>query len=146
MIVLFDLDGTLALIDHRRHFVEKIDKADADWRAFYAACVDDVPNAAVVAAFHALGIHHERWIVSGRSDEVKAETEAWLHRNGIKPERMLMRSARDHQPDTKLKKAWLGDGTIPKDEVLCVFDDRDSVVAMWRAEGLTCFQVAPGHF
>jgi hypothetical protein len=25
-------------------------------------------------------------------------------------------------------------------------DDRQKVVDMWRAEGLTCFQVAPGDF
>lgn len=146
MIVLFDLDGTLALIDHRRHFVEKPDKVDADWRAFYAACVDDVPNLPVVAAFHAIGIHHERWIVSGRSDEVKAETEAWLFKNGIQPERLLMRSAGDHQPDVKLKRAWILDGTIPSVDVLCVYDDRASVVAMWREEGIPCFQVADGDF
>ena len=26
------------------------------------------------------------------------------------------------------------------------FDDRDRVVAMWREEGVPCFQVAPGDF
>ena len=30
--------------------------------------------------------------------------------------------------------------------VAAVLDDRDSVVAMWRAMGLTCLQVAPGAF
>jgi len=27
-----------------------------------------------------------------------------------------------------------------------VFDDRDQVVEMWRANGIPCFQVAPGNF
>ena len=40
-LYIFDLDGTLALIKHRRHFVEGTTK---DWRAFFAACVDDVPD------------------------------------------------------------------------------------------------------
>jgi hypothetical protein len=31
-------------------------------------------------------------------------------------------------------------------EVLCVFDDRDKVVKMWRENGINCFQVAPGDF
>lgn len=57
-----------------------------------------------------------------------------------------MRDAADHQPDHKLKRQWLTDGTIPKERVLCVYDDRASVVAMWRESGIACFQVAPGDF
>jgi hypothetical protein len=30
--------------------------------------------------------------------------------------------------------------------LMCVFDDRDKVVKMWRDEGVACFQVAPGEF
>ena len=33
-----------------------------------------------------------------------------------------------------------------KDDVLMTVDDRQRVVDMWRAEGLTCLQVAPGDF
>ena len=29
---------------------------------------------------------------------------------------------------------------------LIIFDDRQSVVDMWRSRGLTCFQVAKGDF
>ena len=147
LIVIFDLDGTLADISHRRHYVEKPDKQDADWRAFYAACVDDKLNHAVDHAwisYQASG--YEMWIVSGRSDEVRPQTEEWLTKMSLRPDKLLMRKADDHQPDHKLKRAWLNDGTIPKKRVVTVFDDRDSVVAMWREEGLTCFQVAPGDF
>lgn len=147
MIILFDLDGTLADITHRRPLIEKPNKVDADWRAFYAACIHDAPNRAVVATWHAFdNWGYERWIVSGRSDEVAGDTRRWLQTHNLRPDKILMREASDHQPDTKLKKSWLDSGAIPKREVLCVFDDRDSVVAMWRAEGLTCFQVAPGDF
>ena len=33
-----------------------------------------------------------------------------------------------------------------KKEIICTFDDRDKVVNMWRENGLTCMQVAPGNF
>ena len=33
-----------------------------------------------------------------------------------------------------------------KNDVLCVYDDRQKVVDMWREEGLVCCQVAPGNF
>ena len=42
-LYIFDLDGTLALIKHRRHFVER-EPHHQDWERFYAACVDDGPN------------------------------------------------------------------------------------------------------
>lgn len=38
------------------------------------------------------------------------------------------------------------DGTLPRERIAMVFDDRDKVVAMWRRQGLTCLQVAPGDF
>ena len=51
-------------------------------------------------------------------------------------------------PDDKLKQHWLdslfeGDR---KNDIVCVFDDRDKVVKMWRENGLDCFQVANGNF
>jgi hypothetical protein len=143
-IVVFDLDGTLALIDHRRHL---LDGTNEGWRAFYAACPDDAPNMAVILMYHALRqLRYEMWIVSGRSDEVREQTLAWLDRWELKPHGLLMRSAKNHEPDVKLKRKWLQAGTIPRERVMWVFDDRASVVAMWREEGLTCFQVAPGDF
>ena len=49
-------------------------------------------------------------------------------------------------PDDELKKRWLDQLFTNTDDVHCVFDDRDKVVKMWRDNGLTCFQVAPGNF
>jgi hypothetical protein len=39
-LYIFDLDGTLALIEHRRKYVER-PRGEQDWKAFYTACVDD---------------------------------------------------------------------------------------------------------
>jgi hypothetical protein len=142
-IVIFDLDGTLSLVEHRTHLV-RCEKPD--WPAFFAACVDDDPNTPVIKTLDALFEQgREVWIVSGRSDEVRAETEAWLAEHRVPYDNLIMRRKGDHRPDHDLKKEWL-DTVIPKEAVLCVFDDRTSVVDMWRAEGLTCFQVAPGDF
>ena len=51
-------------------------------------------------------------------------------------------------PDDKLKKHWLDllfEGE-KKNDILCVFDDREKVVKMWRENGVDCFQVAEGKF
>ena len=145
MIVIFDLDGTLALIQHRRHFVEGDKK---DWPAFFKACVDDTPYDAVIDAYNALRDQdHTMWIYSGRSDEVEDETLWWLYSNNIEFAKLRMRPAGDHQPDEKLKMSWLKkDFPIDYKNLLCVFEDRDRMVKMWRDEGIACFQVAPGDF
>ena len=157
-LYIFDLDGTLALIDHRRHFVEGPNK---DWRAFFAACVDDRPNLPVIRTLQALRRGGaECWIWSGRSDEVQAETEEWLYRHGClkssmflhwepfrPPEAFRMRAAGDFTPDDQLKAKWLSEIEPPEfNRLTAVFDDRDKVVAMWRAAGVSCFQVATGDF
>jgi len=143
--VIFDLDGTLALIEHRRHFVEGEKK---DWRSFFAACVDDKPNETVVEILNLLEMDGLIiWILSGRSAEVLSETRSWLAENNIKYDHLIMRKEGDHQPDVTLKKAWLDEFFINENEpVFCVFDDRQCVVDMWREHGLTCLQVAPGNF
>jgi phosphoglycolate phosphatase-like HAD superfamily hydrolase len=143
-LTVFDLDGTLALIAHRHHFLEGRKK---NWRKFFAACVNDPPNCPVIKVLQ--GLHHEGyeiWIVSGRSDEVREETVRWLQQHEVPYHHLIMRRAGDFTADDVLKRSWLVNGIIPKDRVLIVFDDRDKVVAMWRREGLTCAQVAPGNF
>lgn len=148
-LYIFDLDGTLALIEHRRHFV---DGDEQDWPAFFAACKDDVPNVPVVSLMRDLAPVADIWIWSGRSDEVRQMTIWWLSQNThlrymqVDPI-LTMRKAGDHQPDEKLKAAWLSE-MPPEDRrrLVAIFDDRDRVVAMWRKLGVTCFQVAPGDF
>lgn len=146
--VIFDLDGTLALIDHRRHWLDKSQhpelSSDQRWRAFFAACVEDVPNWPVIETLLCLSDHHYIVIFSGRSDEVREQTEAWLNRHDVYYDELLMRQAGDHTVDEVLKKGWLAE--MDKESIMCVFDDRDKVVQMWRDEGLPCFQVAPGKF
>ncbi|WP_250536651.1 hypothetical protein [Caballeronia sp. AZ10_KS36] len=144
-IVLFDLDGTIGLIQHRVHHISGKRR---NWPAFFAACGDDLPNVPVIETLHTHAARHRIWIASGRSDEVRAETEAWLDLYvGMQHiDTLLMRRAGDRQADDRLKRGWLHNGSIPRERVLCVYDDRQRVVDMWRSEGLACFQVAPGDF
>lgn len=148
-LYIFDLDGTLALIGHRRHFVEGEKK---DWPGFFKACAADSPNTPVIDVLRRLiQTGADVWIWSGRSDEVRELTELWL--KGHVPEwwdvhgALQMRKAGDHQPDENLKGGWL-DALTPTDRkrLVAIFDDRDRVVAMWRNKGVACFQVAPGDF
>lgn len=59
---------------------------------------------------------------------------------------LIMRKEKDFRPDDEVKKELYE--TYLKDDynVLCVFDDRDKVVKMWREEGILCNQVYYGDF
>ena len=149
-LYIFDLDGTLALIDHRRHLVEGKKK---DWDAFYKACIYDTPNRPVIGMMlqlYACGADIRIW--SGRGSEVRGLTVEWLYINaGLQPhavEKMLtMRPEGDYTPDDQMKKKWLNLlSKEDRDRLGGVFDDRDKVVKMWRDNGVCCFQVAEGAF
>ena len=140
---VFDLDGTLALVDHRRDLLAG-DKPD--WHSFNKASLLDPPNEAVASVLRALfDAGYEIWIVSGRSDVAELETRGWLAKHAVPFHRLLMRSASDSRADDVLKREWALAYDFAE-RVLAVFDDRNSVVGMWRDLGIPCFQVAEGDF
>ena len=107
-LYIFDLDGTLSLIEHRLHFIQRpslkccdcgganrkncVQCADldagfkADWRGFFGAVANDKPNAPVIRTMQALrDAGAEIWIWSGRSDECQEATKDWLAKHcGVK--------------------------------------------------------------
>ena len=149
--VIFDLDGTLALIDDRRAASTK-SNGKIDWDVFFdPKNIDmDQPNMPVIHMARTLKkAGHMIVILSGRSKATKDTTRAWLDKFGVPVDVLKMRpTSKDFMfmPDDKLKQGWLDQLFTDKSDILCVFDDRQKVVDMWRANGLTCMQVAPGNF
>jgi hypothetical protein len=149
--VIFDLDGTLALIDDRRKISKKPD-GKMDWDVFFdPKNIDlDQPNHAVIAMAQMLdAAGHMIVILSGRSKATKDATRAWLKKHKVPFDVLKMRpTSKDFMfmPDDKLKQMWLDSLFNDKNDIVCVFDDRQKVVDMWRSNGLTCMQVAPGDF
>jgi hypothetical protein len=143
MFVVFDLDGTLALNEHRQHFVQR-PVGEKDWRSFFAACDKDTlfwQIARILEVLAATGNRVEIW--SGRSSEVIDKTRAWLAECGLAHVPFRCRAEGDHTPDHELKLSWLEQASQKPD---LVFDDRASVVKMWREAGIACAQVADGNF
>ena len=152
-LYIFDLDGTLALIDHRRPILYAENDPDK-WRRFYAACDRDAPNAPVINTMERLRTGGaDTWVFSGRSDEVRDKTLVWLTTHTAMTLReledgaLLMRDAGDHTADDVLKREWYDKMLeVDRARLVGVFDDRDRVVRMWRSVKVTCFQVAEGKF
>ena len=146
-IVIFDLDGTLALIDKRRDLATK-PNGKMDWDIFFDPknILLDIPNQTVVDMadmLHKQG--YTIWILSGRSDVTHQATINWLAKHNVNYDHLVMRPQNLlYMADNDLKQMWLDE--IGVDNVAMVFDDRNQVVDMWRQNGLTCFQVADGDF
>lgn len=150
-LYIFDLDGTLALIEHRKHMLDSDDRQK--WRRFYAACDQDSPNWPVIDTMKRLALVADIWIFSGRSDEVRDKTVAWLAEHTpfmtheLQGPMLQMRREGDYTADDVLKGSWYAWMlNEDKQRLVAVFDDRDRVVKMWRDFGVPCFQVAAGEF
>lgn len=133
--VICDIDGTLALSNGRGPF---------EWDRVG----EDLPNEPVIEMVTALVCEgYAVILVSGRSNQCRDQTREWLneHVPFTWDCPLYMRPDGDYRPDTELKRDIYGRYVAGLD-VLCVFDDRDQVVKMWRELGLTCLQVADGDF
>ena len=146
--VIFDLDGTLTLIDERRALAAKPD-GKIIWKTFFDPknIQLDKPNIPVIEMAKMLKAQgHSVVIFSGRDSISRKETIDWLNQFGVPFDVLKMRPQGSFTPDDKLKQDWLDQLFPDKNDVLCIFDDRDKVVKMWRDNGISCFQVAPGNF
>lgn len=149
-IYIFDLDGTLSDADHRERYIKGEFK---DWEMYFrASCRDKLHHHVIIALRATLDYGCDVRIWTGRSVEVYDLTVSWLSQALRLPpdaiRKMLkMRAADDRTPDYDMKRRWLLE--LPPDEymrIMAVYEDRASVVKMWRENGIPCFQVAPGEF
>jgi predicted kinase len=142
--ILVDLDSTLANCENRRKFIKD---GCHDWDNFEAHTLEDdliLPIARLVKMLYVEGVF-EVIIISGRQiDRAGKDSVTWLKQHGIPFKHIFMRQGGDNRPDDVIKQEILD--RLPKDRIDYVLDDRNSVVAMWRRNGLTCLQVADGNF
>lgn len=133
--IIVDMDGTLAL------------KGDRDIFDFSKVDLDTVNTPVALAVTGMIDMTKAKMIVmSGREDACKEMTLTWLKDRDFNVTDIHMRETGDRRPDTLVKQDLFDNNIKGKYNVMCVFDDRDSVVRMWRDNGLTVFQVAEGNF
>lgn len=137
---VFDLDGTLCDVSHRRQWVATNPK---NWDAWNAGISEDKPNMPVLSALHLLGDVYAIVLVSGRGSEYRTQTEEWLEKHNVHYSELFMRVAGDFRPDDEVK-AELADEVEKTYKIVGVFDDRKKVVDMWIKRGIFVFDVAQG--
>lgn len=144
MDVIFDVDGTLMDIEHRRHFVIQRPK---DFDAFREATKDDTPKHEIFAIAKALQAAGHRIIISsGRNKSQMDITVDQLTSQGLQFDAIFMRSNSDFRPDFEVKQEMLTKMKAQGFNPTMAVDDRQQVVDMWRANGITVLQVDEGNF
>ena len=163
--IIFDLDGTLSIIDKRREHATK-PNGKINWNEFFnpAHISFDEPNEPVIKMAQTFKKQGFKIVIfSGRNDISFDRTVEWLEWNDVPFDLLVMRPDKfkpkswpvakgnpatpemRFMPDEILKKEML-DTFVDKNDVLMTVDDRQKVVDMWRELGLTCFEVEEAIF
>ena len=141
-VVVFDIDGTLADCEHRRHHVAG-DKKNFD--RFFDEMGEDAPKEVIVRLCNGLTtLGWQVHIMTGRPEKYRRVTESWLLHHHIRYETLHMRpDSRLYDKDSDVKSD-MADGLDRP--IRFVVDDRQQVVDMWRERGITCLQCDAGNF
>ena len=128
--VLVDIDGTLAdsidrmIFDNSKVLTDKLIH----------------PVHSVVEAL-ALSKQYKIIIMSGRTEDIRADTAQWLSNNKVPYHELFMRASKDFRSDTIVKKELYEQHVKSVYNVQFVIDDRPSVCKMWQDLGLFTFVV-----
>ena len=132
--VIVDIDGTLAHKNDRNAYDYKnADKDECD------EVISELTNQLYRLNYRVI-------ILSGREDSCCDLTIEWLNKHMISYHDLHMRKSKDMRKDAVVKKEIYNQQIKDNYSVLCVFDDRNQVVEMWREIGLKCLQVQEGDF
>lgn len=145
-VVLCDLDGTIANLDHRLHFVKPGKGHKKDWNSFFMAMGDDtvIEDTRKILMKHFVA-GKTIIFMSGRPEKYREITLRWLARNFLNMSyTIIMRGEGDKRPDTITKKEMFEKHFPDKSVVHAIYDDRPSVIRMWKSLGLNVIDLGHG--
>ena len=132
-IVVFDIDGVVADVRHRVHFVER---RPQNWGRFFAGAADDpVSEVGADWARKAAAEHDLVWL-TGRPEWLRPVTARWLDQHELPAGPLLMRGDRDYRPAREFKLAELRK-LAAQDEIVVFVDDDPLVIQAAAGAGFT---------
>ncbi len=135
--IIVDVDGTLALRDGRGVF---------EWDKLHTDLINKPVRATVDRWSDDNTLSSKVFVFSGREEKYREATEKWLRINEVPFDEAFFRPTGNSEEDSEIKWAMFQEQIAGKYNVDFILDDRNRVVEMWRANGLTVFQVADGDF
>jgi len=130
-LAVVDIDGVLADVGHRLHF---LDRRPKDWKGFFAAARSDPPHPEGLALVAELARDHAIVLLTGRPEGCRGDTETWLADHGVAYELLVMRPGGNRRPAAEVKVGVLG--VLAADRTVTVLvDDDEAVVEAAAAAG-----------
>lgn len=130
--VIFDIDGTLAIMGNRSPF---------NWRR---VSIDDI-NTIVSEQ---IDFHRSKGrdiiIFTGRDEVCREDTVKWLEKHDIKFDKLYMKSIGDNRSDVITKTELYNKHIVDKYNLLCVYEDRIRICKMWYDLGVFVFNCNQG--
>lgn len=143
MIVVFDVDGTLANVEHRVHYWRETPK---NWDKFKSEMINDTPIKPICKLAREMwSLGHIVLICTGRGEDSRDLTERWMWDNHILFAKMYMRAENDRRHDAIVKKELLDQIIDEFGKPDLWFDDRPRVVKMLRENGIFVADVYQGE-
>lgn len=139
--VIFDVDGTIADLSHRLHYIQQEPK---DWNNFFEYVWLDSPileNIKILEGYHNRG--YRVILMSGRDESTRENTEWWLAEKKIPYYTLIMRPSGDHRPDDLIKEELFNRYCKPE-LIEKIYDDRPRVIRMWTRIGMNVVDVGDG--
>ena len=160
--IICDIDGTITDPTHRLKYVSGKEK---NWEKFFAQCANDSPRENIIENIISYAEDNDCSIIycSGRPEKLREDTTKWICKH-IKKEfwpmenqssfmregwpmrhqnMLIMRPNKNYLKDYYLKEYFLTklfDGL----NIVKVWDDRPSVIRMWKENNLEVIDVGDG--
>lgn len=128
-LAVFDIDGVLADVTHRLHFLD-----GWRWERFFAAADRDPLLDEGASRLRGAQLDRDVVYLTGRPERNRSLTERWLARHDLPTGPLHMRPDRDHRPARFVKREVLRDLARAR-SIASVIDDDPAVVAMLEADG-----------
>jgi uncharacterized HAD superfamily protein len=130
---VFDIDGVVADVRHRVHYLERGYGAHQDWDSFFLAADEDTlltPGRDLVSE---LSREHEIVWLTGRPEWIRKITHDWLEQQGLPNGELHMRDDMDFRPAPRYKLSVLRQ--LSSRTIAAFIDDDDAVVRAALAAG-----------
>lgn len=132
--IICDLDGTLANVKHRLHFIKEGKK---DWKSFFSHGVHDTCDEyclSLVRKAQAAG--QEIIFLTGRPAYLSRDTVKWIKdQTGISTElnkTLFMRPSGNRKQDTVVKEEIYLRDIAPHYEIVLALDDKPEILDIWK--------------
>lgn len=142
-IVLCDIDGTVADISHREHYlINKDQKGRTNWKAFFSEMNKDTVREEIRSLLYdCYCVQYapcEVVFLTGRPEDYRDVTEKWLEDNRFYYTELHMRPKGDRRPDWIVKSEAVLT-LLEKYDIMHALDDRRPVINMLKEKNIRIY-------